>query len=269
MNAEAVGEALGASADGFGRHDVYDDCLHFSVGGLNVREDGLVTAGVDTLLGASYLVTLRRGEVDFLQGVRRTYRQDFLTFARTSGFLLYGFWDHLLRAYKKAARALGDHVRAVQDRIFGEVDDTIFAQVAEVSRSLLNLRRTVLASREVLSELSTRRSTVVTESTQPFLDKMVAALERIGADLAVEREILAETLNLYMGIVAHRTNKVVNRLTVVSLVFLPLTFLCGVYGMNFRVLPEVEWKYGYAFFWVTATFITVTSLVYMKKKKWW
>ena len=84
-----------------------------------------------------------------------------------------------------------------------------------------------------------------------------------------EREILAETLNLYIGMVGHRTNQVVNRLTVVSFVFLPLTFLCGVYGMNFEVLPELKWRYGYMLFWVVSTIIVAALLTYMRKRRWW
>jgi magnesium transporter len=131
----------------------------------------------------------------------------------------------------------------------------------------------LLASREVLSEISSRRSPFISESTQPFLERMASTLERLSADLTVERETLAETLNLYMGIVSHRTNRVVNRLTVISMVFLPLTFLCGVYGMNFNTdignMPELMWKHGYLAFWVVALIMTAALLLFMKRKRWW
>jgi len=68
--------------------------------------------------------------------------------------------------------------------------------------------------------------------------------------------------------VSHRTNRIVNRLTVLSAIFLPLTFLCGVYGMNFRILPELEWEYGYLFFWVLALVITGGLLVFIKVNRW-
>ena len=72
-----------------------------------------------------------------------------------------------------------------------------------------------------------------------------------------------------MSITSHRTNTIVSRLTGISVVFLPLTFLCGVYGMNFEVLPELQWKYSYAGFWAVALAIAVGLLTYMKKRKWW
>ncbi len=264
---EAIDGALTCEAGG--RYVVYGECLHFSVTGVALENDRLVECIVDTLLGNGYLITIHRGDVPFLEQIRRTYSHDFQRFAQSPSFLLYEFWDHLIGNYKKVAQQLTGKVRQVQDEIFGDIDDVIFSQVASLSRNLLTLRGGVLSAREILSTISTRRSSAIAETTLPFLEKMVVMLERIGADLVVEKETLAETLNLYMGIVAHRTNRIINLLTVISVVFLPLTFLCGVYGMNFEIIPEVTWKYGYLYFWITSAVITVSTLAFMKFRKWW
>ena len=133
-----------------------------------------------------------------------------------------------------------DEVERIQSSILGDLDDTIFHRVSEVTHDLLTVRKNVLADRAVLQELALRRSRFVNPSTQPYLSNMVGTLERLGNDLSTEREILAEALNLYLSMVSHRTNRIVNRLTVLSAIFLPLTFLCGVYGMNFRILPRAR-----------------------------
>ena len=271
VNRHAIEEALGPDSDG--RHDLYDDCLHVAVTAVTFRDEKLVRSHVDILIGESYMVTLRRGRVDFIDTVRKHYRQDFRKFAKTGSFLIYEYWDALVDSYKKAMRAFEGHAERVQGKIFETEDDAIFNEVSDVTRDLLSFRKTMLAAREVLNELSSRRSPFVSESTQPFLERMVGTLERLSADLSVERDILAETLNLYMGIVSHRTNKVVNRLTVISMVFLPLTFLCGVYGMNFETergnMPELLWEHGYLLFWVIAIIMATGLLWLMKLKKWW
>jgi magnesium transporter len=179
-------------------------------------------------------------------------------------------------------RAFEGHAERVQGKIFDTQDDEIFTEVSNVTRDLLSFRKTMLASREVLNELSSRKSPFVSESTQPFLERMVGTLERLSADLSVERDILAETLNLYMGITSHRTNRIVSRLTVVSAVFLPLTFLCGVYGMNFAIeredangvprnllMPELTSEWGYIGFWTVAITLAASLLTFMKWRKWW
>ena len=86
-------------------------------------------------------------------------------------------------------------------------------------------------------------------------------------DLLVDRDILTDSLNLYMSLVSHRTNEVMKRLTVVSVVFLPLTFLCGVYGMNFDVLPELRWHFGYAYFWTLVVMVVVGLFLVMKRAR--
>jgi magnesium transporter len=147
------------------------------------------------------------------------------------------------------------------------VDDRVFSQISELGADLLHFRKVLLPARTVLTDLSTRKSIFISEATQPFLGNMVGTVEHVLQELLVDRDILSESLNLYMSMVGHRTNKVMNRLTVVSVVFLPLTFLCGVYGMNFEVLPELKWQHGYALFWLTATAIVVTLLIVMRRMK--
>lgn len=100
---------------------------------------------------------------------------------------------------------------------------------------------------------------------RPFLQNMVGTVDHVLQDLLVDRDILSESLNLYMSMVGHRTNRVMNRPTVVSVIFLPLTFLCGVYGMNFEVLPETKWEHGYPFFWGLVVVIVVGLLVAMRR----
>jgi magnesium transporter len=242
--------------------------LHLSVVAPEAAGETLTTQSVDMLIGQGYCATVHRGVVAFLEEAWRTCPDDFRSFAQSPGFLLYEFWDHLIASYRRAAELVGDRVLQAQEGAF-DTGDEIFGRVSALSRDLLMLRRAMVSAREVLAELATRRSALVPSSTQPFLQALVAALDRLVADLAVEREILAEALNLYIGMVGHRTNQVVNRLTVVSFVFLPLTFLCGIYGMNFEGMPELRWHLGYSFFWVVSLLIAASTLTYMKFKGWW
>lgn len=250
-----------------GRYDAYDNCLHVAVSAPGLVDGKLVFAHVDVILGERYIITLHRGHVHFLDQVRKGYQYFFNKFARSLGFIIFDLWDKLISDYRTALRAVENEVERIQSSILGDVDDSIFNQVAGVMQNLLHLRKNILADREALHGLAVHRSSFVPESTQPFLLNLVGTLERLGADLTVEREILAETLNLYLGIVSHRTNRVVNRLTVLSVIFLPLTFLCGVYGMNLK-LPEFEWHYGYEYFWTLVIVIATSLLALMKYKRW-
>lgn len=227
----------------------YDGYLHFVVSGCRLIGRHFDLERVDCVMSERFLFTIHRGAVVFLDALRKDYSQDFVSFARSPSFLVYEIWDHLTDNYLAVQKRFEERVELLQSELMREVDDRVFASVSELGADLLHFRKVVLPARAVLTDLSTRRSLYISEATQPFLANMVGTLERVLQDLLVDRDVLSNSLNLYMSIVQHRTNEVMKKLTVVSVIFLPLTFLCGVYGMNFEHLPELKWHYGYALFW--------------------
>ncbi|MBM3459131.1 MAG: hypothetical protein FJX77_11440, partial [Armatimonadetes bacterium] len=175
-----------------------------------------------------------------------------------------------LSSYRRTLRDLEAQVEAIQGELLAEsLDEGVFVRVQHVLTDLLAARKCLVASREALHELAIRRSNMVPETTRPYLENLVVILERLTADLTVERETLAEAVGLYLGMVGHRTNRIVNRLTVISTVFLPLTFLCGVYGMNFDVMPELKWRAGYPAFWLVVLILALVLVGFMKRSRWW
>jgi magnesium transporter len=192
--------------------------------------------------------------------------QDFRRFAQSPSFLIYEIWDHLVENYLHVQRMFEGQVEEVQALLMNEVvDDSVFARVSNLGGDLFHFRKVVLPARAVLADLASRRSLYVGEATQGFLANMVGTIEHVLQDLLVDRDILSEALNLYMSMVSHRTNQVMKKLTVVSVIFLPLTFLCGVYGMNFQHLPELEWQYGYGLFWL-AVIVIVLGIVWLSRR---
>jgi len=198
----------------------FDDYIHLVVSGCRQRGGKFDLERVDAVIAERFFLTLHKGPVAFLSGMRRDYRSDFLRFARSPSFLVYELWDHLIDNYLSVQKVMEERVEELQR-----------------------------------------------EATQPFLANMVGTLEHVLQDLLVDRDILSESLNLYMSVVSHRTNAVMNRLTVVSVVFLPLTFLCGVYGMNFDILPELHWTRGYLFFWLAVVAIAAGLITFLRRAR--
>lgn len=251
-----------------GRFDVHEGCLHLAVNEARFEAGRLEAVPVDLVLAAGFMFTYRVRPARFVSGMRETCHEDFVRFSRSPGFLLYEAGDHLLNAYRQALRQAATAVQALQAKLFGETDDAAFRDVAALTSDLVALRRIVLAARDVFHELATRRSAFVTDTTQPFLGRIAQTLERLADDIAGERAVLSEALNLYLGLVSHRTNRIVNRLTVLSMIFLPLSFLCGVYGMNFEHMPELAWPYGYLLFWCAVVALGGSLLHLVRRKRW-
>ena len=247
----------------YGRHDGY---LHLVISGYRQQGDGFELERVSVTMGERFMITIHRGRVQFLDGVRQDYRGDFVSFAKTPSFLLYEIWDHLIANYLDAQTIMGERVERLQDELRREtVDDGVFARVSELGADLLHFRKLLLPARATLADMSTRRSHVLSEATQAFLANMVGTVDHLLQDMLVDRDILTEALNLHMSMVSHRTNQVMKKLTVVSVVFLPLTFLVGVYGMNFEIFPEIRWRYGYLYFWGLVV-VGVTTLLYTLRR---
>ncbi|MEW5737557.1 MAG: magnesium transporter CorA family protein [Myxococcota bacterium] len=243
----------------------YEDSLHLVLSGCRLVGHKFDLERVDAIVGERFLLTLHKGTPVFLEALRRSYLGDFKRFAQSPSFLLYELWDHLIDNYLAVQKVFEERVERTQARLIGEVSDEVFNDASELGADLLHLRKVVLPARAVLTDLSTRKSPFVSEATQPYLNNMVGTIERVLQDVLVDRDILAASLSNYMSLVAYKTNKVMSKLTVVSIIFLPLTFLCGVYGMNFERLPELRWEYGYMLFWLLV-FVIVGGLVWFMRR---
>lgn len=266
-----IGDAViddALSGDALTRHARYDDYLHVVVTGCRPSGARVQLERVDLVIGERFLATIHRNPVLFLESMRRDYHSDFLRFAKSPSFLIYEIWDHLIDNYLEVQQEMEERVEAMQRELaFGKVDDDVFARFSSLGSDLLHFRKVLLPARAVLSELSTRKSIFIGETTQGFLGNMVGTVEHLLQDLMVDRDILSESLSLYMSMVGHRTNRTMKRLTLVSVVFLPLTFLVGIYGMNFSHIPELNWEYGYLYFWLVSFSVVAVILALMRRSK--
>ncbi len=244
----------------------YDDYMHLVVTGCRLQGHHFDLERVDVVVGEHFMLTLHKGGTHFLDVIKKQYKQDFYRFARSPSFLLYELWDHLIENYLEVQKQFEERVGELQQQLMRDVDDAVFARISELGADLLHFRKVLLPARAVLTELSTRKSIFISEATQPFLGNMVGTLERVLGDLLVDRDILSESLNLYMSIVGHKTNRVMNRLTVWTVIFLPLTFLSGVFGMNFDHLPGLHHDWGfYLYFGLPVGLIAVVLIFAMRR----
>ncbi len=256
----------------FGEHGTqlkrYEDYLHFVLSTCRVSADGkLEVDRLDAIFGKGFMLTVHEGARPLLDGVRRDCKHDFLQFAETPSFLLYELWDHLTDHYVSVQKQLERRVEKLQVALLGARDEAIFEPISEVGVSLLQFRSVLVPARAILNELATRRTVFISEATQGFMANMAGTIEVVLQDLLVDRDSLTQALNLTMSMVSHRTSRAMTKLTLLSTIFLPLTFICGVYGMNFEHLPELRWTYGYLMFWGLCASIVGLALVLVRRSR--
>jgi magnesium transporter len=266
LDEEVVDAAL--SHEPSTQHARYERYLHLVVSECRALGSGFELLRLDVVLSERLLFTIHRRPVTFLAALRKSCKSDFVRFAKSPSFLLYEVWDHLLDGYLNVQKLMEERVEELSNELRSEqVADSLFTRISALGSDLLHFRKVVLPARAVLMDLATRRSHLLSETTQSFLANMVGRVEHVLQDLLVDRDILSEALNLHMSLLSHRTNQVMKRLTAVSVVFLPLSFLAGVYGTNFEHLPELHWHYGYAYFWALAALIVVGLLAVLRRAR--
>lgn len=158
--------------------------------------------------------------------------------------------------------------RAFEDHGGGRRESPLYQEVFTLRRTMIAARRHASSARENVAQLSRHASELSPEGAL-YLRDVADHLARVYDGLDTARDVLTGLLEVYLNIENQRLNEVMRTLTTVSTVFLPLTFLAGVWGMNFQYEPEFAWRYGYLFAW--ATFVTIggSLLVFFKRKGWW
>ena len=241
--------------------------LHLVLVGATHSEPPAELPRLDIVIGEGLLLTIHRGPNAVLSAVRRDYVHDFEQHATTPSFLIYEICNQQVEQFLAVEGWLEEEVEATRLALRQAAGEAAFHRLAEVSGRLLGLRKRVVLVRRVFEELVSRKTILISDATLGFLGGMIGTLERLLADIASNREILETALQLSITVMSHRTNQTMNRLAVVSTIFLPLTFLCGVYGMNFDVMPEIRWAHGYIYFWALSAVITLSLLVLLRRSR--
>jgi len=243
------------------------DLLHIVLVGGVIRPEGVVAERVHVILGESFLLTMHHGESGVIDAVRAAYVRDFETHAATPSFLIYELWSRQIEQFLQMQGRLEREVEAARFAVRRSIDAATLDELADVSSRLLALRKLVVPARRVLEETLARKTLLISDATLGFMARMVEMLERLLADITSDLDVLSSALEFSLAVSAHRTNQSMNRLTVMSTLFLPLTFLCGVYGMNFEFMPEIRWQHGYAFFWMISALIFLTLYLLLRRAR--
>lgn len=218
------------------------------------------------LLGSRFLVTVHDGKSVVIESLIDGYVTDFRSASKAAVFLVYEMFHHVINSHMKIHRVLQMRLKSIDEKVI-TADETIVETAAKLHTEFLVLREIAHSSRNVLNHLASRASLFISVNTRPYLDNMSMTLERLDDDLSVDRQIIADSINFYVSVVSYRMNTSIKAMTAVNVIFVPLTLLAGIYGMNFVYMPERTWKYGYPFFWALFFIILVVSVAWLKKRK--
>lgn len=229
----------------------------------------IVPEQVAVILGRNFVLTFGERPGDVWEPIRKRIRTDGSRVRRSgSDYLAYGLVDAVVDHYFVVLEKLGTVVEDMEETALDAVSGVIVADIHALKRLLLQVRKAVWPLREVTGILVRTESELVGTSTRPFLrdlhDHVIQAIETNE----MYRESAVSLLELYLAGTSNRMNQVMKVLTVIATIFIPITFISSVYGMNFKYMPELEWRYGY--FWALGLMAAtaVGLIAYFRKNDW-
>ena len=236
----------------------------------DAKQSELIIEQVSLILGDTWVLSFQEGiQGDVFDVVRERLRNT-KTKIRALGvdYLFYVLLDAVVDNYFAILETLGEEIEELETRLLDSPTQDTMHTIHRMKRELIYLRKSVWPLREVIGALLRGESDLITPATQPFLRDVYDHTIQVIDTVETYRDMLSGLIDIYMSSMSNRMNEVMKVLTIIATVFIPLTFIAGVYGMNFKFMPELEWPYGYAFAWGVMIAVAASFVVYFWKKKW-
>ena len=231
--------------------------------------DHITAEQVSLILGPHFLISFQEKEGDVFDFVRERIRKA-RGRIRKSGcdYLAYALMDAVVDHYFVILEKLGDKIELLEEQLLEKPAPQILSEIHRLKREMIFFRKQVWPLREVISSLIKEPSELIQETTDIFLRDVYDHTIQVIDTIESFRDVLSGLSDLYLSTISNRMNEVMKVLTIMATIFIPLTFLAGIYGMNFEFMPELKWRWAYPGLWVVLILIFVSMMAWFKKKDW-
>jgi magnesium transporter len=243
--------------------------LIFKMIGFNKSGDSLIFEQVSLLLGNNWVISFQEEEGDILDTLRSRIRESKGNIRKKGAdYLFYRLIDIIVDNYFLIIEKISDTTEKMEKKaLLSTSKDTMF-EIQVLKKQLMKLRKAVSPLREAIGSLLKDANPLIEESTHHYLRDVNEHVIHMSEAIETQREILSNIMDLYLSGLSNKTNQVMQLLTIISTIFIPLTFIAGIYGMNFENMPELKWEYGYFIVWAIMIGMIGLMLYFFKRKKW-
>lgn len=251
--------------------DEYDDYLFIVFKMLHYDEnEQLINEHVSMVMGNDYLVTFQEAEGDVFGDLRdRLEHSKGRIRGAGSDYLMFAILDAVVDNYFAVVEFLSNKVELLEDKLFDEKEDAnITQEIQELKREILRIRKAVLPLREVINRLEKIETPLIEDRTNKYIRDLYDHIIQVNESVEIYREMIWSLMDMYMTTISNKMNEVMKVLTIMASIFIPLTFLAGIYGMNFDYMPELSFKYSYFILLGLMLLVIIGMVWYFKRKKW-
>ncbi len=234
---------------------------------LKVKQ--LKSEQISLILGENYLITLQERVGDVFDPVRERIRNSTGRIrANRPDYLAYALLDSIVDSYFSNIELIGEVIEGLEANILEQPNQDITKEIYQHKMEINFLRKSIRPMIEVVNHILKSENTLIKSKTTRFFKDLEDLVLQAAESVEIYHSMISDQLNIYNTNISNRANEVMRTLTVFAAVFIPLTFLAGVYGTNFEYLPEIKFKYGYLFFWIVIIVFGLSLVMYFKRKKW-
>lgn len=248
----------------------YEDHLFVTLKMLKVNPESrmIEQEHVSFILGDHFLISFQETKQDVFEPVRqRLEGQKGRIRKRRIDYLLYALIDVIVDNYYTITEEVNDHMNALEDELIHDPKHNVVERITHQKRQIIELRKIVYPLRDALRKLNNEEE-LIQEHTMRFFDDVYSHIDHVIGTMESQREVLIGFMDLYMSTISNRMNNVMKTLTIIATIFIPLTFVAGIYGMNFDHMPELHYKWGYPIAVGTMFVLGIGMYIYMRSRKW-
>lgn len=247
----------------------YDDHLFIVLKMIryNDKQDITVSEQFSMVLSKNYLFSFQEIYGDILHSVRNRIKGKKARIrSRSTGYLAYALIDAIVDNYIYSIEKFGEKIQEIDQEILANPRAELLEKINYYKRQVNFLRKMIRPVKELIFQLE--KSEFIDKRNRPFLKDLSDHVSYATEAIETYRELLSDQLNIYHTSMSNKLNEIIRLLTIYSVIFIPLTFLAGIYGTNFKYFPELDYPYAYPIFWGVLILISIVMVVYFKKKRW-
>lgn len=238
---------------------------------ITAAGDGYAAEQVSLLLGPNYVISFVEhlpNSQDVLSGVYERVKGQGRICRLGADYLFYALLDNVVDHYFSVLEYLGEKIELLEGQIASRPQPELLQQLHEYKHDMLFLRKAVWPVRELVSGLERGETSHIQATTLVYIRDMYDHVVQVIETVEIYRDMLSGMLDIYLSTVSNKMSEVMKMLTIISTIFIPLTFIAGVYGMNFAHMPELEWEYGYPLVLAVMLGIGLLMVRYFRRKQW-
>ncbi|WP_320410166.1 magnesium/cobalt transporter CorA [Candidatus Methanoperedens sp. BLZ2] len=235
----------------------------------NEKTHEITSEQISIIFGHNFVISFQEKEGDIFDPVRERIRTGKgRTRKMGADYLSYSLMDFIVDSYFSILEKLGENIEDVEETMITNPRPKTLHGIHSLKRKMISLRKSVWPLRDVLSALERSDSSLIQEPTRIYLKDVYDHTIQVIDTVETYRDVLSGMLDVYLSSISNKMNEIMKVLTIIATIFIPLTFIAGVYGMNFEFMPELRWRWGYPAVWAVMICVGISMMVYFRKKKW-